>query len=141
MNREQKRAWAIVIGMSLAMILGVAALAVHLLELGSPRILLFAAALAQGTGVLVCFRVKPDEGAVASDERDKQIEKNANLAGFGAVYFFIIVVSFAPIAILGEKASIPATWFPGLLVGAGLCQAYAYFVAILVQYGRGGENG
>ncbi len=85
----------------------------------------------------MCFRIKPDQGAVTSDERDKQIEKNAYLAGFGAVYLFVIVVSFAPIAVLGERASIPVTWLPGLLVGAGLCQAYAMSMATLIQYGRG----
>lgn len=135
MNREQKRALAIVISMSLTMILGGTALAVHVLKLGSASILVCLAAVAQGAGVLVFFRVKPDKGAVTSDERDKQIEKNANLAGFGAVYLFIILASFAPIGILGEKASIPVTWLPFLLVGAGLCQAFAFFVAILVQYG------
>ena len=137
MNRLQKQAWAIVIGMSSAVVLCVVALIVHRLGLGSPKPLLVLAAIAQGTGVVVCFRVKPDKGPVVSDERDKQIEKNANLAGFGAVYLFVIVASFAPIAILGENGSIRVTWLPGLLVGAGLCQAYAFFVAILIQYGRG----
>ncbi len=140
MNREQKRAWAIVISMSLAALLGVAALAVHLLELGAARWLVLAAAAVQGTGVVVCLRVKPDPGAVTSDERDKQIEKNAHLAGFGAVYLFVIVASFAPIAIFGEKGSLPVTWCPALLIGAGFCQAYAMSVATLVQYGRGGKE-
>ncbi len=141
MNQEQKRAWAIVISMSLAAVLCVAALISRHFELGLPTILLFAAAaVVQGTGVLVCFRVPPDKGAVTSDERDKQIEKNTYLAGFGAVYLFVIVASFAPIAVLGEKASIPVTWLPGLLVGAGLCQAYAMSLATLIQYGRGGKG-
>ena len=141
MIREQKRAWAIVISMSVATILCIAAAGIHYFGGGSARALILAAAAVQATGVLVFFRFKPDQGAVTSDERDKQIEKNANLAGFGAVYLFIILASFAPIAILGEEASIRVTWLPGLLVGAGLCQAYALFVAILVQYGRGGEHG
>jgi predicted nucleic acid-binding Zn ribbon protein len=140
MNREQKVAWSIVISMSLALILVIVAGVLHLLDLGSPRLFVFAAAAVQGTGVLVCFRVKPDEGAVTVDERDRQIQKNAHLAGFGAVYLFVIVASFAPIAILGEQASIRVTWMPGLLVGAGLCQAYAICIAIVVQYGRGGNE-
>jgi archaellum biogenesis protein FlaJ (TadC family) len=141
MNSEQKRAWAIVLSMSLAAVLCVAALVLRHFELRLPAILLFvAAAVVQGAGVVVCFRIKPDPGAVTSDERDKQIEKNAYLAGFGAVYLFVIVASFAPIGILGEKASIPVTWLPFLLVGAGLCQAYAMCVATLVQYGRGGNS-
>jgi hypothetical protein len=141
MNREQKRAWALVISMSLAAVLCVAALVSRHLELGAPTIVfVVAAAVVQGTGVLVCLRVKPDKGAVASDERDKQIEKNAHLAGFGAVYLFVIVASFAPIAIFGEKGSLPVTWCPALLIGAGFCQAYAQSIAILVQYGRTGKG-
>jgi hypothetical protein len=140
MNRLQKQAWSIVIGMSLAVILCAVALIVHRLGAGSPRPWLVLATVAQGTGVVVCFRVKPGKDAVVSDERDKQIEKNANLAGFGAVYLFVIIASFAPIAILGEKGSIRVTWMPGLLVGAGLCQAYAFFLAILIQYGRAGKG-
>ncbi len=141
MNREQKRAWAIVLSMSAAAVLYVAALVLRHVGLHLPTIvLLVAAAVVQGTGVLVCLRIKPDQGTVTSDERDKQIEKNAYLAGFGAVYLFVIVASFAPIAVLGEKASIPVTWLPGLLVGAGLCQAYAMSLATLIQYGRGIED-
>ncbi len=137
MNREQKRAWAIVTSMSLAALLGVAALVSWHLGFASATIVfVVAAAVVQGTGVLVCLRIRPDKGAVISDERDKQIEKNAHLAGFGAVYLFVIVASFGPIAIFGEKGSLPVTWCPALLIGAGFCQAYAMCVAILVQYGR-----
>ena len=140
MNCRQKRAWALVIGMSLALIFVIVAGVLHLLDVGGSRLFVYAAAVAQGTGVVVGLRVKPDEGAVTCDERDKKIEKSVYLAGFGAVYFFVIVVSFAPIAILGEDGSIPTTWMPGLLVGAGLCQVYAMSVATLVKYGRGGSN-
>jgi archaellum biogenesis protein FlaJ (TadC family) len=142
MNREQKQAWAMVISMSLALILIIVAGVLYLFEADSPHLLIYAAVVVLVSGVVVCLRVKPDKGAVTSDERDKQIEKNANLAGFGAVYLFVIVASFAPIAILGEDGSIPATLMPALLIGAGMCQAYAKFVAILIQYGRGekGEN-
>jgi hypothetical protein len=141
MNREQKRAWALVVSMSLAAVLCITALVLRHVGLHLPTILLFIpAAVVQGAGVVVCLRIKPDQGAVTSDERDKQIEKNAYLAGFGAVYLFVIVASFAPIAVLGEKASVPVTWLPGLLVGAGLCQAYAMSLATLIQYGRGGKG-
>lgn len=140
MNTEQKRAWAIVIGMSLALILATIAGVLHILGFGWARLFLWAAAVPQGAGVVVCLRVKPDKGAVTSDERDKQIEKNAYLAGFGAVYLFVIVASFAPIAIFGEKGSLPVTWCPALLIGAGFCQAYAMSVATLVQYGRTGKG-
>jgi len=140
MNAAQKRSWAIVIGMSLALLLVLVAGVLHLLEYGSARLFLWAAAVPQGAGGLVALRVKPDKGTVTSDERDKQIEKNAHLAGFGAVYLFVIVASFAPIAIFGEKGSLPVTWCPGLLVGAALCQVYAQSIATLIQYGRTGKG-
>ncbi len=140
MNAAQKRSWAIVIGMSLALILAIIAGVLHVLGFGWARLFLWAAAAPQGVGGVVCLRVRPDKGVVTSDERDKQIEKNAYLAGFGAVYLFVIAASFAPIAIFGEKGSLPVTWCPGLLVGAALCQAYAMAVATLVQYGRTGKG-
>jgi 4-amino-4-deoxy-L-arabinose transferase-like glycosyltransferase len=136
MNRAQKRSWAFTIGMSVALIFCIAALIVHHLRVGSAKLLWVLAAVAQGTGVVVGFRVKPDKGAVTSDERDEQIKKKAYMAGVGAVYLFVIIVSFAPIAVFGKEGSIPATWMPGLLVGAGLCQAYAMCLATLIQYGR-----
>jgi hypothetical protein len=108
----------------------------HSLELGSPRLFVYVAAIVQATGVLVCLRVKAEAGLVTADERDKQIEKNAYLAGFGAVYLFMIVASVAPIAILGERGSLPVTWCAALLIGAGFCPAYAMSVATLIQYGR-----
>jgi len=141
MNREQKRAWALVISMSMAGVLCAAALVCWHFGLASLSTALFVAAgVVLGTGVLVCSRIKPDKGTVTSDERDKQIEKNAYLAGFGAVYLFVIIASFAPIAIFGEKGSFPVTWCPALLIGTGFCQAYAMSVATLIQYGRGGKD-
>jgi hypothetical protein len=140
MNRELKRAWAIVVSMSLAMILCVAAVVAHRLGGHLTKAFILAAAVVQGMGVVVCLRVKPDKGLITSDERDKLIEKNAYLAGFGAVYLFVIVASFAPIAIFGEDGTLPVTWCPALLIGAGFCQAYAMSVATLIQYGRGGDH-
>jgi hypothetical protein len=52
----------------------------------------------------------------------------------------VVSMSFAPIGVLGKKASVPVTWLLFLLVGAGLCQAFAFFAAILVQYDRGGQG-
>jgi hypothetical protein len=141
MNREQKRAWAIVVSMSLAVSLFVGGLVSRHYGFALPAVALtVVAAVVQGTGVLACLRIKPDAGGVTSDERDKQIEKNSHLAGFGAVYLFVIAASFAPIAIFGEKGSFPVTWCPALLIGAGFCQTYAMSVATLIQYGRGGND-
>ena len=67
------------------------------------------------------------------------IDKNVHLAGFGAVYLLVILVSYVPIAIAPE-ARIPTQWFPFLLPVAALCQAFAMFIATLIQYGKGGKD-
>ena len=88
-----------------------------------------------GSGGIISLFFKKDKGAITSDERDKQIEKNAHLAGFGAVYLLVILVSIVP-PMINSEAKIPTTWLPALLISAGFCQAYAQSIAILIQYGR-----
>jgi hypothetical protein len=126
--------------MSLAMILCIAAFVIHRVGVGSPRLFIISAGGIMGAGVFLCFIFKKNKGKIAFDERDKLIDKNAHLAGFGAVYLLVILVSYVPIAIAPE-ASIPTKWFPFLLPSAVLCQAYAISLAILIQYGRGGKDG
>lgn len=115
MNRAQKTSWSLVISMSLAMILCIVAFVIHYFRVGSARPFIFSAAGVMGIGVLLVFRLKTDKGAITHDERDKLIEKNAHLAGFGVVYLLVILVSFIPLGIAPE-AKIPTKWFPGLLI-------------------------
>jgi len=140
MNRIQKISWSLVITMSLGLILGAAAVAILYPKFGMPKAcfgfgLIF---FIGGTGGLSVFIFKKYKGKVTSDERDKLIEKNATLAGFGAVYLYVIVLSILPLVVFGPDKSIqiPSAWSPALLIGAGFCQAYAQSIAILVQYGR-----
>ena len=137
MNRAQKISLTLVITFSLGLFLGIILIVMRLFDLGVPKIVFLVPVCIAGSGGIIsitCF--KKDEGAITCDERDKLIEKNANFAGFGAVYLWVILMSFLPIGILGEEASIPVTWCPVLLIGAGFCQAYAQSIAILIQYGR-----
>jgi hypothetical protein len=140
MNRNQKISLYLVVSMSLAGVLLATGLAVHHFAGAPLKPFVYAAAVVMGAGVVLVFRTKPDQGPVIADERDKLIEKNAHLAGFGAVYLFVIVASFAPIAIFDENGSLRVTWCPALLIGAGFCQAYAQSWAILIQYGRGAKD-
>jgi hypothetical protein len=138
MNREQKRALAILVSMTLAILLAVAAVTTmtfYARWLSIP--LVFAVAAVACAGGVVFFRLRPDRSAVAFDERDQEIQKNANLTSFVIAYLFLILASFAPIYIFGEEATIPITWLPAMFVGAGLCHAYAFFVSLLIQYGHG----
>ncbi|MHC4844209.1 MAG: hypothetical protein ACYTEE_10445 [Planctomycetota bacterium] len=141
MNRVQKISLTIVITFSLGIALGIMLIVMRLFDLGVPKaVFLFPVFIAGSGGVISITCFKKDKGDITFDERDKQIEKNANLAGFGAVYFYVIVMSFLPIVILGEEASIPVTWCPVLLIGAGFCQAFGSSIAILIQYGMRGKG-
>lgn len=145
MNRIQKISWSLVITISSGLILGVIAVPMLYPRFGMPKALygfglIF---LIGGLGGLSVFIFRKDKGKVISDERDKLIEKNAHLAGFGAVYLYVIILSLLPIIIFGpgKFIQIRSDWSPALLIGAGFCQVYAQSIAFLIQYGRGGKDG
>jgi hypothetical protein len=130
-----------VITFSLGLFLGIILIVMRLFDLGVPKIaFLLPVCIAGSGGIISITFFKKGEDTITHDERDKLIEKNANLAGFGAVYLYVILMSFLPIGILGEEASIPVTWCPVLLIGAGFCQAFAQSIAILIQYGWKGKG-
>ena len=125
------------ISISLALLaIGVGLIARHL-GADSLKPFLYAAGAAIAIGVIFIFKFKRDPGPITSDERDKAIEKNADLISLGAVYLLVVVASFAPIAVFGEDGTLPVTLCPFLLIGAAFCQTYARALAILVQYGWG----
>jgi hypothetical protein len=134
MNRTQKIAWSLVVSMSLAMILGIMAFVVYRLNICSWRLFIYLAAGVQSIGAFSSFRFKPDKGAVTFDERDKLIEKNAQLAGLGAVFLIVILVSIIP-PMIDANAKIPTTWFPFLLISVAFCYPFVMLVATLIQYG------
>jgi hypothetical protein len=92
-----------------------------------------------GLFLIISRILKKKKGEVVSDERDKLIEKNAHLAGFGTVYLIVILVSYLPIGIAPE-AKIPTQWFPYLFPIAVYCQYFAQSLATLIQYGRGSKG-
>jgi archaellum biogenesis protein FlaJ (TadC family) len=134
MNRAQKIALTLVITFSFGLILEIIVIVIFLLGANVTKVAFIFPVCVAGSGGIISLLFKKDKGPITHDERDKQIEKNVHLAGFGAVYLFVIFVSFFPIAIAPD-ARIPTTWFPGILIGAGFCQAYAQSIAILIQYG------
>ena len=95
--------------------------------------------LSLGAFLIIRRILKKKKGEIVFDERDKQIETNAYLVGFGAVYLLVIIVSYLPIGIAPE-AKISTQWFPFLLPIAVLCQCLAMSISTLIQYGRGGNN-
>lgn len=141
MNREQKRALTILISMSVTIVLAATVVAMKMLHLRWLGILLLPlVASAACAGGIVYFRLRPKAGSVTFDERDREIQRNANLAGLGTVYFFLGLGSYLPGLILGEGTVISVAWLPLMVAAAMVCHAYAFFVSLLVQYGRGGVH-
>ena len=140
MNRQQKIAVTVLIVSLLGMFLGITLILMRRFVPDFPKTVVAFGSFILAIGVIVFIsRFKKDKGAVTFDERDKLIAKNAQLAGFGAVYLLVILVSYVPIGIAPE-AKIPTQWFPFLLPLAVLCQCFAQSLATLIQYGRGGRG-
>jgi hypothetical protein len=137
MNRQQKIALIVLIVSLLGMFLGITLTLMKHYIPGFPKgsIALGGFILSLGVFLIMSRILKNKKGEVVSDERDKQIEKNAYLAGFGAVYLFVILVSYLQIGIAPE-AKIPMQWFPFLFPIAVLCQCLAMSISTLIQYGR-----
>jgi hypothetical protein len=141
MNRQQKIAITVLIVSLLGLFLGITVILMRRFIPDFPKGAVAFGGLILALGVIVFIsRFKKDKGTVTFDERDKQIEKNAHLAGFGAVYLLVILVSYLPIGIAPE-AKIPTQWFPFLLPVAVLCQCFAMSLATLIQYGWRGKDG
>ena len=140
MIRQQKIAVTVLVVSLLGLLLGTAIILMRRFIPDFPETAVAFGSLILAFGVIVFIsRCKKDEGAITFDERDKLIEKNAHLAGFGAVYLLVILVSYLPIGIAPE-AKIPTKWFPFLLPLAVLCQCFAQSLSTLIQYGRAGKG-
>ena len=140
MNRQKKIAIFVLIVSLLGMFLGITLTLMKHYVGHLPKGTAFGGFILSLGGFLIISRIlKKKEGEVVSDERDKQIEKNAYLAGFGAVYLLVILVSYLPIGIAPE-AKISTQWFPFLFPIAVLCQCLAMSISTLIQYGRGAKG-
>ena len=141
MNRQQKIALYVLIVSLLGMFLLIMLTLMKHYVPGFPKgtFALSGFILSIGGFLIISRILKKKKGEVAFDERDKKIETNAHLAGFGVVYLLVIVVSYLPICIAPE-ARIPTQWFPFLFPIAVLCQCLAMSISTLIQYGRGGKG-
>ena len=140
MTRQQKIAVTVLVVSLLGLFLGITVILMRRLVPDFPKTAVAFGGVVLAFGMIVFMsRFKKGKGTVTFDERDKLIEKNAHLAGFGAVYLLVILVSYLPIGIAPE-AKIPTKWFPFLLPLAVLCQCLAMSLATLIQYGRTGKG-
>ena len=138
MNRAQKIAW-----FNLAVIAGCIALSAGMTirfafqhgfpsAFGGMGFLGFACLIALGP---LLFRKK--KGQVDFDERDLIIERQSDVASFGACFAFFIVVFVAMWLTMGMDRLIPLHWLGGILLGGWVTAIIAGAVTTLVFYGRG----
>jgi hypothetical protein len=86
------------------------------------------------------FIFKKDKGAVDFDERDVLINMRSAIAGFGCSFMFVGLACMVPFFVFGPNASMQIFWLPLIFAGAGFMVYIVHSVAILVQYGKGGQT-
>lgn len=86
------------------------------------------------------LRKKQSPHEVDKDERDRQIEKRAVIAAFIAVWILLFAATVIPRFIVGLDGSIPVWSLAFINVGILFIVSLVYSVAVLVQYGRGGND-
>lgn len=142
MNRVQKIAWFIVINFTFAIILSLLVYVILLPKFGASRATAAFGILGLcGLSGLTPIIFKKDPGQVVCDERDKMINRKAAIAGFASAYLFVGLACMLPFTIMGSDATISVSWLPCIFGGAGMLNFYIHALAILVQYGRGGQDG
>ena len=92
-------------------------------------------------GIAIVFiRKKQSPTEPDSDERDELIKKRAGQISFVSVWLLLAAVILIAALILGEAGSIPVYLLTFINLGVFLTAMLIYSVAILVQYGWGGEK-
>jgi hypothetical protein len=80
-------------------------------------------------------------GEIVYDERDESIKKKAVTTAYTAFWVAFIFGCIIPWFILGPKGSVSVGVLPLMLFCAALVVRIVWSVAIIVQYGRGGNKG
>jgi len=140
MNRSQKIAWFLITVLSATIVLTLVAFGILYALFGVP--IAFAAFGFAGLSGLAGFApmiFKKDEGAVDFDERDILINRRAAMAGFGCSFLFVGLACMVPFFVLGPNSTIKVVCLPLIFGGAGLIVYLVHSVAVLVQYGKGGQ--
>lgn len=140
MNRTQKAAWfgLVVPCFPVAWFLCVGILTNRALLMALPMVIFLLIA-----PVVMFFVIgkKQSPAEVASDERDYMIRTKALLAGFISVFIMLIFLCSVMILAANDEAMVNAYMSIPLSVLIFLISIAVYSVAILVQYGKGGQDG
>lgn len=89
--------------------------------------------------IVIGKKQSPDE--VASDERDYMMRSKALLSGFVSVFVMLAFLCSVMILAANDEAMANAYMVIPLSVLTFLIAVAVYSAAILVQYGRGGQDG
>ena len=89
---------------------------------------------------IIFLRKKQSPAEPDFDERDNLIKKRAVLASFVSVWLLLAATTIIPRLIVGQDGSIPVWTLPLINLGVFLIAMLVYSVAILIQYGLGGEK-
>jgi len=141
MNRYQRIAWFNLIVIVVAAVATSIAIAVEFHLRGYSTIGLFF------LGILVLlkftpflFKQPPGPSGVVSDERDELIRTRAAAYAWITFWLVLLVSCFSLWFLIGPQSSVPTIVLPLLAFGTGMVHKIVTSVAILVQYGRGGQN-
>lgn len=89
----------------------------------------------------IFLRRKQSPAEVEVDERDNLIKHRAVIASFVSVWVLLAAVTIIPRFVVGIEGSIPVWLLAFMNLGVLFGALLVYSVAVLVQYGRGGEGG
>jgi uncharacterized membrane protein len=85
----------------------------------------------------VIFPLKP--GEIAFDERDVNIKNRATRISFTIFWYVFALSCLIPILVIGN-GSIHVMYLGGVLLGAAILIRITWTIAVIVQYGWGGEK-
>ncbi len=144
MNRYQKLAWLNLIVIITTIIITSTAIAIEVHMRGYSTVGFWFIA------ILLLLKFKPflfkkpqGEDTVVCDERDTFIVKRAVSFAYKTFWIVFFVSSFAVHILMGmgPRSSVPTITLPLMAIGGALFMKIVCSVAILVQYGRGGDDG
>jgi hypothetical protein len=139
MNIQEKRAWfyLAVIAATLAVFIPLAfATGFHAASLGALGLFGFAG------GASVLGRREKRAGRVVFDERDKEIDRIATLAGYSTFWTVFVLGVMIPFFILGPNAQVtlPINMFPAFIAPAMMIIFGVRAVVVVVLHRRGSHE-
>jgi len=141
MNRYQKIAWFNLIVITATIIITTTTIAIEFRIRGYSTIgLWFIGILALLKFTPYMFKKPESQSGVVCDERDSLIRKRALSFAYTTFWIVFVLSSYLLFIIIGPKNSVPTMTLPLMAFGGALFTKIVCSVAILVQYGRGGEK-